>query len=430
MFRALHTRGSRGARARYHLVAAGLGCCLILAPARAQADDPVMEWNEFAQMFVVVPALSPVQQTRMMAILHVAMHDAVSGVTREYEQYRAAGPAPDGASPAAAAIGAAHAVIEDRFGASNALSAKYAASLEAHLVSSGDPGLEFGRAVAARILALRSQDGSQAAAFPYAAPGAGLPGVWMPLSSAPAAQALLPGWGQVAPWVMRNASQFRPDAPPPLTSERYARDYNEILQLGALNSAVRTAEQTQIALFWRASPTAIWNPVLRRAIASRNLDLAATARAAALFYLAAADASVACWEGKYVYNYWRPQPAIVNGDLDGNDATTGDPTWVPRVPTPPHPEYPSGHTANSGAMAFVLARMFGDAPGYAIEATSPQNAGFARRWVTFSEGVDEVIDARVYSGIHFRTADEAGARMGRQVAQFVLTHALRPVRPR
>jgi hypothetical protein len=234
----------------------------------------------------------------------------------------------------------------------------------------------------------------------------------------------------VVPWVLRSGSQFRPDPPPPLHSGRYARDYNEVAQVGALVSGTRTDEQTQIALFWRASPTALWNPLLRKALESRFLGLAGSARAAALFYLAAADASIACWDAKYFYNFWRPQPAIANGDHDGNRATVGDPAWRPLLPTPPHPDYLSGHTVNSGAMARVLASIFGDAPGFVIEATSPQNVGFVRSWATFSEGVREVIDARVYSGIHFRTADRVGARQGRQVAQFVLTHALRPVRRR
>jgi hypothetical protein len=266
------------------------------------------------------------------------------------------------------------------------------------------------------------------AAFPYLPVGAGMIGVWVPLSSAPSAQALLPGWGNVAPWVLRSGSQFRPDPPPSLDSERYARDYNEVREVGALVNPTRTDEQSQIALFWRASPTALWNPILRTALESRRLDLSGTARVMALFYLASADASVACWEAKYFYNFWRPQPAIASGDLDSNDATAGDPNWRPFLPTPPHPEYTSAHAANSGAMAFVLKSIFGDAPGFVIEATSPQNVGFVRYWDTFSEGGLEVIEARVYSGIHFRTADVVGARMGRQVAQFVIRHALRPVK--
>jgi hypothetical protein len=238
----------------------------------------------------------------------------------------------------------------------------------------------------------------------------------------------VPGWGNVKPWVLRSGSQFRPEGPPPLGSARYARDYNEILEVGELTSSVRTDEQTQLALFWRASPTAIWNNVLRQVIADRELDLSETARTFALFYLAAADASVAVWEAKYVYNFWRPLPAILNGALDGNAATTADASWVPLLPTPPHPEYPSAHTTNSGAMATVLGLLFGDAPGILLEATSSQNPGFIRYWQTFSEGVQEVIDARVYSGFHFRTADEVGARLGRHVAHFVVIHALRPLK--
>jgi len=145
-----------------------------------------------------------------------------------------------------------------------------------------------------------------------------------------------------------------------------------------------------------------------------------------LFYVAAADASIACWDAKYVYNYWRPQAAIRNGDFDGNDATDGDGIWLPFVGTPPHPEYPSGHTANSSAMAKILTSVFEDSPGVEIVVTL---SGVTRRWTTFGEAAEEVIDARVYSGIHFRTSDEVGARMGRQVAQFVSNHALRESKP-
>jgi hypothetical protein len=398
------------------------------------AADPVMEWNDIARQLVVVPAQSPVQQTRLMAIVHVAMHDAVSGITGEYEPYveaRSGGKrrhCPADASPEAAAIAAGFHALKGLFGPSEFLDTKYAASLAAHGVAMTDPGIAVGQAAAADILALRQHDGAALAAYPYLPPGAGALGVWIPISSAPTAQALLPGWGNVAPFVMRSGSQFRPDAPPALHSPRYARDYDEVTQVGASVSPTRTNEQTQIALFWRASPTALWNPVLRQAVASRELTLSETARITALFYLAAADASIACWEAKYYFNYWRPQPAIRQADLDGNAATGGDAAWVPLLPTPPHPEYPSGHTSNSGAMAAILRLVFGDTPGFVIEATSPQNVGFVRHWQTFSEGVREVVDARVYSGIHFRTADDVGARLGRQVARFVMTHALRRAR--
>jgi hypothetical protein len=420
---------TRGPRAS---VTTAIGFC-VLAPALACAGspaNPVLEWNDIARQLIVVPALTPVQQTRAMAIVHVSMHDAINAITGEYTLYSPAKRRAGGRSPDAAAIGAAYGSLVGIFGATDVLSTAYATSLSAHGLSLADPGLAFGQSVAERILALRRDDGSAVAAFQYLPPNAGAIGVWVPISAAASAQALLPGWGNVTSWVLRSDSQFQPDAPDALGSERYARDYNEVLQYGGAVSSARTDEQTQIALFWRASPTALWNPILRKAIESRALGLAGSARAAALFYLAAADSSVACWRAKYIHNTWRPQAAIVNGDLDGNDATASDPAWRPLVPTPPHPEYPSGHTANSAAMAGVLRLLFDDAPGFVIEATSTQNVGFVRHWQTFSEGVEEVIDARVYSGIHFRTADQAGAHLGRQVAHFVVIKALRPVRSR
>jgi hypothetical protein len=407
-------------------VIAALGACVMTVPAAARTADPVMEWNDIARQVIVVSARSAVEQTRAMAIVHVAVHDAVSGITGKYTRYHSTTAVPADASPEAAAIGAAYRALVGIVGETMFLTTAYTTSLATHGISAGDTSLAYGQAVAEGILMLRQDDGAAQAKFPYLPEGAGLPGVWVPMSDDPAAQALLPGWGDVTPWVLRSGSQFRPEPPPDRTSEHYARDYNEIYQVGRSTNSTRTVEQTQIALFWRASPTALWNPILRRAIESRGLDISATARIAALFYLAAADASVACWDAKYFYDFWRPEPAIVRGDEDDNPATVGDPGWRPLLGTPPHPDYLSGHTANSGAMATVLGAIFGDAPGFVIEATSSQAVGVVRRWQTFSEGLREVIDARVYSGIHFRTSDVAGARLGRQVAQFVMTHALRP----
>jgi hypothetical protein len=410
------------------LIIAAMGWSVMAIPAPASAGDPVMEWNDIARQMIVAPGLTPVQQTRAMAIVHVAVHDAVSGITGKYARYHSPSVAPAGASAKAAAISAAYHALLGIFGGSPSLLTAYTTSLAAHGISTSDVSLAYGRSVAEDILMLREHDGAAQAAFPYLPAGAGMPGIWVPMSALPNAQALLPGWGDVTPWVIRSGSQFRPDGPPALESARYARDYNEVRQLGAMTNSTRTDEQSQIALFWRASPTALWNPILRRAIEFRGLDLSASARVSALFYLAAADASVACWEAKYVYNFWRPEPAIVRGGEDNNDATVADPAWRPFIPTPPHPEFPSAHTANSGAMAAVLRAIFGDSPGFTIEAVSSQNVGFVRHWQTFSEGAQEVIDARVYSGIHFRSADKAGARMGRQIASFVLSHALRPVK--
>jgi hypothetical protein len=392
------------------------------APAPEETGDVVMEWNQQAVALALLPAsaLAPVQQTRVMAIFHLAVHDAVNGITGEYETYLSSSAPPENASAVAAAIAAAHHALKNLFpNHAVLLDERYANSLAAHGLSPADPGIAFGHSAAAGILALRANDRSSQAQFDFNAPGAGLPGVWVRLNNAPA---LLPGWGNVTPFVLRSASQFRPEPPPALNSEQYAKDYNEIKEIGVVTGSSRSAEQTQIALFWRASPTAIWNSVLTQVVPTRTLNLSDRARLFALFYLAGADASIACWEAKYAYNFWRPQPAITNGDVDGNNFTAGDPTWQPLIITPPHPEYPSGHTTNSSAMVKILNEEFEDTPGVPLVVTQ---SGITRRWSTFSEAVQEVIDARVYSGIHFRNSDEVGARMGRQVAQFVKNHALR-----
>lgn len=408
---------------RSRLSALGLFFALAIPAQEAAANDPVTEWNLIAvsETLSAVPAQAPAMQTRTMAIVQVSVHDAINAVTREYQTYSSPGADSSGATADAAAIGAAHHALTSLFPArAGALDVLLAASLETHGVSEFDPGLAFGKSVAAAIVALRATDNASAAQFDYTVPGAGAAGVWVRLGNAPA---LLPGWGNVTPWVLRTGSQFRPDGPPALNTERYTRDYDEVKLIGSAASPVRTPEQTGIALFWRASPTAVWNGALTQVLEARNLDLSSKARAFALMYLAAADASIACWDAKYTYNFWRPFPAIVNGEADGNPATAGDPAWLPLLPTPTHPEYPSGHTANSGAMTTVIGLLFGDAPGVPIQLTF---SGVTREWLTLGQGMEEVIDARVYSGIHFRTADEVGARQGRQVAQFVMTHALRP----
>jgi len=394
-------------------------------PKPAVTSNVVIEWNDLAVRLTLqaVPALVAVQQTRVMAIFQLAVHDAVNGITGDFETYLSPPAPPPNASPEAAAIGASYEALRNLFPGNDVLlDSRLLTSLQQHGSSVDDPAVSYGRAVAAAIIAVRANDHSSEAQFSYDAPNQGAPGVWVRLANAPAQ---LPGWGKVTPFVLRSGSQFRPDAPPDLTSETYARDYNEIKQIGVATGSTRTPEQSDIALFWRASPTAIWNSVLVQVVQSRNMDLSSQARLFALFYVASSDASVACWNAKYEYNFWRPQSAITNGNADGNDQTAGDVAWKPFIPTPPHPEYPSGHSTNSSAMAKILTLEFGDNPGIPITVTQ---TGITRTWTSFSQGVDEVIDARVYSGIHFRNSDEVGARMGRQVAQFVSKHALRPTK--
>jgi hypothetical protein len=395
------------------------------AHAAAHDNDAVMEWNQIALAATVTAGQGPIPQIRSMAIVHVSVHDAVNAIRREYATYLDIDRRYRGGSSEAAAIAAAHRALVSLFPAQAAsLDAARAASLAAHGLSESNPGVQAGDAIATAVVNLRASDGSAQAQFPYTAPGAGAPGVFVPIGTQ---QALLPGWGRVAPWVIGKAARFRPDGPPALGSRRYARDYNEVKEVGS--SGTGMTEEADIARFWLASPSVIWNGVTRTLLQSRPRDLASTARVFALLYLAAADASIVCWDAKYVFNSWRPQPAIQQGDADGNDRTIGNAAWVPLVPTPPHPEYPSAHTTNSSAMATVLRRIFGDYPGVPIVATSSTAPGVERQWASFSEGVEEVIDARIFSGIHFRTADEDGARSGRAVAGYVMSRALRPLKP-
>jgi hypothetical protein len=399
-----------------------MAASIVVPSATARLDNAVLEWNDIALEATVTAGQGPLPQLRVMAILHVAVHDAVQAIEGDSDTYLTGLPAPQPASSEAAAIAAAHAVLTALF-PSQEFDADLAASLAARQLDPADPGLAFGQSVAAALLALRSNDGASVAQFPYTAPGAGAPGVWVGNSPTSAA---LPGWGDIVPFVLTSGSQFRPDAPPALDSGRYARDFAEVRDFGSdASTTLRTTEQSDVARFWRANAAPIFNPIARDLIGAHNLDLGDSARVLALMYLAGMDASIACWDAKYTYNFWRPVDAIRAGADDGNDRTEGDPSWTPFLGNPQHPEYLSGHTTVSGAMAFALTLLFGDDAGIPLVGTSPTNPGFTREWPTFTDMVNEVIDARIWSGYHFRTSDEVGARVGGQVARFVVQRALR-----
>ena len=418
------------------VVAAALGCSSAFvgppetgaAPSASGADagaDVVLEWNEIAQGAIGASTPNPLHHQRFFAIVSAAVYDGVNSVVRSHEPYSGFVETPPGASAEAAAVAAAHHALVALFpSASSSLDQAYADSLAEHGLSPTDPGVAVGESASQAVLDARADDGAAQAQFPYTPPGAGQPGVWVPAPPG-FAPAFLPGWGATETWSLREPAQFRPEeGPPALSTEEYAAELNEVKLVGAADSPVRTAEQTQIALFWRASAPVIWNPVARQVVAHRGLGLADSARLFALMNIAGADASIACWDAKYAFNTWRPVTAIRQADTDGNPATVADPGWTPLVPTPAFPEFTSGHTTISAALAGVLERSFGD-PGMELTATSPLNPGFVRHWSSFREGVEEVVEARIVSGIHFRTGDERGAVQGRQVARFVSTHSLR-----
>ena len=413
---------------RSPFTAATLLAGLALTPLNARADDVVLAWNEIALNATVTANQGPLPQIRSMAIVHLAVHDAVNGITEDYATYQPVADVPGGAAPEAAAIAAAHRALVMLFPAqATALNDWRAAALAAEGLTEDDSGIDVGESTAAAILAIAAADKSNMASYPYTAPGAGSPGVWVPVDARPAAT---PGWGNVVPWVLNSGSQFRPDGPPALTSGRYTRDFLEVWKLGGKVGSTRSQLQSDIARFWLAAPAVLWNQALRQIVAARGLDLPTTARAFAVFYLAASDAGVACWDAKYTYNFWRPYTAIRQADLDGNPQTAADPAWEIFLTHGQHPEYPSGHTTNSGAMVAALSLLFGDDPGVPLTVTSPTSPGFTRNWATPGEGLAEVVEARIWSGFHFRTADEVGVRLGRQVAQFVFHSALRETTPK
>jgi hypothetical protein len=412
-----------GRLASYALVSAWL---VVGVASRAHAGDAdvVRDWNK--QLFKVPSAVGP-PQARLLAIMHVAMHDAINSITGEYQTYRRPATAPFGASPVAAGAAAAHRVLVTLLPAS--MIPEYDAALADSLKDIPDPertwGVNVGEDVAQRLLDERSHDGI-AVVVPYT-PGTG-PGAWVPTPPLFAA-ALLPGFGKVVPFALRSGDQFRPDGPPSLTSEEYAADLNEVQARGDVKGELngqRSHAESATARFWLGNSIPIFMQIARQISFDRGLGLSENARFFALLSIAGMDAYVAAWDAKYTYNFWRPVTAIRQADSDGNPATIGDTSWLPLGPTPPFPDYVSGHTTYTGAFVHVLERIFGTDP-VTFTVTNP-NVPLeeqSRTYHSIGELSDEMIEARILAGIHFRTADIDGDRVGRQVAQFALTHVLR-----
>ncbi|MFN0316247.1 MAG: vanadium-dependent haloperoxidase [Burkholderiales bacterium] len=396
-----------------------LGAALIVAPAVALADA-VLDWNEIGVATVLAARQGPPGDARSMAMMHVAMFNAVNAIDLLYTPYRAELRAPAGASVSAAAAAAAHTVLVRLFPERReTLGKAYAASLKQ---ISGERGVEAGVALGEQagndLLALRANDGVGVANVYRPATS---PGVYVP-TTMPAGY----DWREVKPWFMTQPSQFRPEAPPLLTSAIWARDYNEVKEAGGLASQKRTAEQTEVARFWTATGATTWNPVVRSLATSKPRTLVQNARLFALANMAATDAYIAVFDGKYAFNFWRPVTAVRNGESDGNDATTTDVAWLPLVETPMHPEYPCAHCITASAVATVLEAEFGTGRVSTIVMTSPTLSGVRRRWERLWDYVKEVGNARVWGGIHYRNSTEIGERMGKEIGRLAVTSAMQP----
>ena len=398
-----------------------LGATLLSGTAEA---DVVTDWNEItlATQAAVPGAIRTPPAARALAMVHLAIFDSVNAIDRRFTPYAVGTLADPAASPEAGAAAAAHAVLVNLYPSRQAdLDAAYAASLASIPDgASKSEGISVGESVAAVILALRSSDGS-AVTLPYTlAPG---PGIYQPDPAA-----LFVAWGQVTPFALNSGSQFRADGPPALSSEEYARDYNEVKSLGALNSSTRTADQTEAALFWVENIQIPCNRIARIAAAAYQNSLAENARLFALLNLAGVDTTIGVMDTKYTYNFWRPREAIHAGASDGNENTIADPTWTPLTYIGVHPDYVSQHSAYGGAAATVLASFFGTDDFSFTITTSTAPGGVFRSYDSFSQAAEENLNSRVWLGAHFHTACVHGLNQGKQVGNYVLHHFLQPLK--
>lgn len=396
------------------VIAAALAFALPAIPAKA---DVIMDWNAKADAIGAEKQLVNSANSRAQAMLHVAMFEAVNAIDKRYSPYKLSLTADGGTSREAAAASAAHDVLVALYPDQKPdLDATLATSLSA--ISDGDPkskGIELGRKAASEIVALRTKDGSGAAESyrPQTSPGAYVPTV-VPVESTA---------GQIKPWVMNASSQFRPAAPPALTSEVWTRDLNEIREYGSLNSSKRSAEQTTIGRFWFFTGPRTYNSIVRQIATSRKMDLVDCARLYALTAMAASDAFIAVFDGKYAYNLWRPITAIRNADMTNNPATPREAAWLPLGTTPMHPEYPCAHCIVASAVSNVLQAVVGNDIGE-ITLASPTAPGVTRKWTRLQDYSDEVANARIYAGFHYRFSAEAGKDMGRKIAELAVSTQL------
>ena len=388
--------------------------------------DEVTDWNQHMLHAALVAGTTPLVTTRVGAIVQAAVFDAINGIERRYTPIHVTADAPRGASREAAVAQAAYTILSHLYPAQKAdFDTELATSLAALMngnESDNDQsvlrGVAWGETVAEAIWSWRSTDGFSPAPPPFL--GGNAVGEWRPTPPAFASGAA-PQFATMTPWAIQDPSQFRADGPPDLSSALWAEVFNETKSMGSASSALRTADQTLLARFWNASTvTYFWNTVATDLAAERKFTISENAHVLALLNVALADAAIACWDAKYHYVFWRPITAIPLALTDGNDATDADPTWTPLLITPAHPEYPSGHSTTSGAAAAVLASIFGENTSFTVD--SDVMLGVTRSFNSFSACQDEIADARVFGGIHFRTACEDGRATGQNVGNYILAN--------
>jgi membrane-associated phospholipid phosphatase len=398
----------------------------VAAPVATTAVDPVIAWNQTLIGILGTPGAQPatVHATRSLAILHAAIYDAVDSIEHASAPYLISIKSPRRADPTAAAAAAGYAVLSNLYpNQQEAISAQFD-SLLAQVPNGYHKyeGVRTGEAVADALLALRADDGSSNPQ-PVFTPGTA-PGDYEPTPPA-FAQPVFTQWPHVRPFVLRSASQFRPPPPPALTSKAYAAAFNEVMSLGSATSTTRTADQTQIAQFWNPPIWIAWNNIAQTAALAHHDTLMQNARLFALLNLSFADSVIAFYDAKYTYNFWRPVTAVQASD-SGNPSLAGVPNWTPLATTAQDPSYPGAHATISAAAAAVLDSFFGGK--FAFSAQSSALPGVQRSFTSFDAAAAEASMSRIYAGQHFRTDEDAGQKLGSEVATYVLGNVLLPRR--
>lgn len=402
--------------------------CLLLAAAPTARTDVVLDWDALMLDAIRADNTAPTISTRNLAILHVAIYDAVNSILRTHQPYMVLADPPANADPAAATIGAGYEIMKALYpsfrGRADQLYQAGVASLPSGPATS--QSLNFGAQIALQTLASRQADGANTD-IPYIPSDA--PGQWRrtpPFFRPP----LTPQWRHVKLFCLPEKEPFVPPPPPPLDSPEYAAAFNEVKAIGGVGSLLRTTYQSETAVFWSdfsytAMPPGHWHEIAATISRDRGTSLADNARLFALLSLAHADAGIICWEAKYRYNFWRPVTAIQRADEDGNPATEPDPSWDHYLVSPPFPDHTSGHSTFSAAGAEVLTQFYGT-DAITFTATSDSLPGVVRTYHSLAECADEVGMSRIYGGIHYSFSNRDGKTSGRKVAQFILANYLLP----
>ena len=392
--------------------------------ANTITDDAIaLEWNEIA--VATIGAQPPFPAARSMATVQLAVFEAVNAITGKYEPYLGTISAPSGASSEAAAVAAAHGVLKAFFPAQGATLDQQRTNSLATIPDgqAENDGIAVGEAAAAAMVANRTNDGSAPPQF-HTPPNSD-PYEWQTTAGCPAGGGVFKHWPNVKPFGIESSSQFRANPPPKLTSGEYARDYNEVQAVGEMNSALRPQDRTDVAVFYNAQFVHVgWNSVLRQIASTRNDDITSTARTAAVMNMSLSDAFITVFETKYFYRTWRPVTAIPRGDEDGN-LRTGPSPFTPLILTPCFPSYPSAHGAGTGSALEVLERAYGR--HNSVTMSHPNAPGIVLHYNDLRDIIDDVSDARVFGGIHFRHDQDAGERQGRDVGRYNNQRLLRRV---